>query len=89
MWATASLASASDLERPSPVISIPCLLGSWFRFSLEYFRKEGWLNINSELIEMPFWMLSWVNSGNHVLDGVADPPSKRAILGERVAHCKI
>jgi len=31
-------------------------------------------------IEMPSGMLSWVDQGNHILDGSPDPPLEGAIL---------
>jgi len=31
----------------------------------------------AELIEMPFMMMSWLDSGNHILDGGTDLPMER------------
>ena len=43
----------------------------------------------AEPIEMPFGL--WVRMGlrNRMLDGGPDPPREGAILGERVAHCRV
>jgi len=41
-----------------------------------------------EPIEMLFGMVSQVDPGNHVLDGVQMLPREGALLGECVAHCK-
>jgi len=43
----------------------------------------------AEPIEMPFGFRTWVGPGNHVLDGVPDPPWEEAILGDSGAHCKV
>jgi len=37
---------------------------------------------------MPFGMLSRVDPGNHVLDGVQMLPRKGALLGECMSHSK-
>jgi len=40
--------------------------------------------------EVPFGGLTWVGTGNHVLDGAPIPQGERAILGGKVAaHCKV
>ena len=42
------------------------------------------------LIELPFGLRTWVDPGNHVLDGVQIPPWEGANFGgEWASHCKI
>ena len=43
----------------------------------------------TEPIEMPFGLWARTGSRNHELDWGPDPPREGAILGERVAHCKV
>jgi len=43
----------------------------------------------AEPTEMPFGMWAPMDPGNPVLHSGPDPPWKGAILGERVAHCKV
>jgi len=43
-------------------------------------------------IELPFGLTTWVDPGNHVLDGGPDPPWEGAIFflgGEWASHCKV
>jgi len=43
----------------------------------------------AEPIEMPFSLWAPMGSRNRVLHGAPDPWWEGAILGERVAHCKV
>jgi len=45
----------------------------------------------AELIEMPFGLMTWVGPGNHVLDGVPDPPMGRGNFeeGKGASNCKV
>jgi len=41
-------------------------------------------------IELPFGLKTWVDPGNHALDGGPDPPWKGAnFWGEWASHCKV
>ena len=42
----------------------------------------------AEAVEMPFWMKTQVNPGNHALDGVQIPQGKGAIFGGCPGHLK-
>jgi len=44
---------------------------------------------SAEPILMPSALLAQTGPRNHELNGGADPPQKGAILGKRVAHCKV
>jgi len=44
----------------------------------------------AEPIEMPSELLAQMGSGNHVLDGDLDSPTKRGNFeGKMAAHCKV
>ena len=45
----------------------------------------------AELIEMPFWIWTWVGTRNHVLDEGVDSPTGRSIFkgDEGAVHCKL
>jgi len=43
----------------------------------------------AEPVQMPFGLWAQTGPRNRVLDAGPDPPREGAILGERVAHCKV
>ena len=72
-----------------PSIAWSCLSVCW-SVSLSVCRSVTVVSPakTAEPIKMPFRIMSCVDKGNHILDGVQMLPREGALLGECMAHCK-